>query len=102
MFWRARKNARARFIAKHKQINGVTRCGFFRFFCHSDDQILREINFGDSRSSRFNVFAILGVRNLVNLVNFSLQKVQKFIKNQLSQPLIVLKMLILHFWNGQN
>ena len=39
-------------------------------------QILREINFGKSRSSKIAVFAILGALNFVNLVNFSLEKVQ--------------------------
>ena len=43
-------------------------------------QILREINFGESRSSKTAVFAIFGALNLVNLVNFSLQKVQQYIK----------------------
>ena len=40
-------------------------------------QILREINFGDSRSSKTDIFAIKGA---LTLVNFSLQKVQKFIE----------------------
>ena len=39
-------------------------------------QILREIIFGESRSSITVVFAILGALNLVLLVLFSLQKVQ--------------------------
>ena len=43
-------------------------------------QILREINFGDSRSSKTAIFAILGAPNFVNLVNLSLQKVQKIIE----------------------
>ena len=42
-------------------------------------QILREINFGDSRSSKSAVFAILGSLKIVNLLNLSLLKVQKFI-----------------------
>ena len=45
-------------------------------------QILREINFGDSRSSKTAIFAILGAPNFVNLVNFSLQKVQKSIESK--------------------
>ena len=42
-------------------------------------QILREINFGDSRSSIAAVFVSLEAPNLANWVNFSLQKGQKFI-----------------------
>ena len=37
-------------------------------------QILREINFGESGSSKTSVFAILGALNSVDLVNFSLEK----------------------------
>ena len=43
-------------------------------------QILREINFGDSRNAKTAVFAILGAVKFGQLVNFSLQKVQKSIK----------------------
>ena len=43
-------------------------------------QILREINFGEYKSSETVVFAIFGALNFVNLVNFSLQKLQKLIK----------------------
>ena len=43
-------------------------------------QILREINFVDSRSAKTAGFAILGAMTFGHLVNFSLQKVQKFIK----------------------
>ena len=42
-------------------------------------QILREINFGESRGSKTAVFAILGSLNFVNLLNFRLHKVQKLI-----------------------
>ena len=42
--------------------------------------ILREINFVDSRSAKTAVFAILGAVNFVHMVNFSLQKLQKFMK----------------------
>ena len=72
----------------------------FQDFCITE--ILREINFEDSRSAKSAVFAILGAVNFVHLVNFSLQKVQKFIKNQNSEPLNVVKWLILHFKNPQN
>ena len=43
-------------------------------------QILREINFGESRSSKTAVFAIFGAVHFVDLVNCSLQNLQKFIK----------------------
>ena len=42
-------------------------------------QILREINFGESRSSETAVFAIFRALNFVNLVNIRFQKVQIFI-----------------------
>ena len=45
-------------------------------------QILREINFGEPQSSKTAVFAIFGALNFADLVNFSLQKVQKFIKKK--------------------
>ena len=48
----------------------------WKFHDFSVTQILREINFGESRSSENAVFAIHWAQNLVN---FSLQKVQKFI-----------------------
>ena len=47
------------------------------FFCHI--QILREINIGESRSSKNAIFAVLGALNFVDLVNFSLQEVTKCI-----------------------
>ena len=43
-------------------------------------QILREINFGESRSSKTAVFAIFGAVTFVDLLNCSIQKVQKCIK----------------------
>ena len=43
-------------------------------------QILREVNFGESRSCKTAIFAISGALNFDDLVNFSLQKVQKSIK----------------------
>ena len=74
----------------------------WKFLDFSVIQILREINFGESRSSKTAVFAILGALNFVNLVHFSLQKVQKFMINQNSEPLNVVKWLILNFTNPQN
>ena len=52
--------------------------GILGFFCVI--QILREINFEESRIAKTAIFAILRAVNLVQMVNFSLQKVQKFIK----------------------
>ena len=46
-------------------------------------QILREINFAESRNAKTAVFANLEAVNFVHLVNFYLQKVQKFIKIQI-------------------
>ena len=43
-------------------------------------QILPEITFGESRSSKTAGFAISGTLSFVNWVNFSLQKVQKITK----------------------
>ena len=43
-------------------------------------QILREINFVDSRSAKTAVFAILGAANFVHLIDFCLEKLQKIIK----------------------
>ena len=52
----------------------------FQDFCITE--ILREINFEYPRSAKSAVFAILGAVKFVHLANFSLQKVQKFIKSQ--------------------
>ena len=52
----------------------------WKFQEFSITQILREINFEDSRSAKSAVFAILGAVNFAHLVNVSLQKVQKFMK----------------------
>jgi len=42
-------------------------------------QILREVNFGESRSSK-TAGAIKGAMNCVNLVCFRLRKVQQFLQ----------------------
>ena len=39
-------------------------------------QILREINFGESKSSKTAIFAILGGLNFVQMVNINFQKGQ--------------------------
>ena len=52
----------------------------WKFHEFSTTQILREINFGKLKSSKIAVFAIEWVLNIKFLANFSLQKVQKFIR----------------------
>ena len=54
----------------HKQ---VTRTTVWKLQDFRITQILREINFVDSRSAKTAVFAILGAVNFVNLVIFSLK-----------------------------
>ena len=49
----------------------------WKFQVFSVIQILREINFGESRSSKTAVLAISGALIFVDLVNSSLQKMQK-------------------------
>ena len=56
-----------------------TKLKFHDFFI---TQILREINFEDSKSAKSAVFAILGDVHFVHLVNVSLQKVQKSIESK--------------------
>ena len=46
----------------------------------SVSQILREINFAESRTSKTALFAISGALNFVELVNFNVEKVQIFTK----------------------
>ena len=60
-------------------------------------QILREIIFGEIRSAKNAVFAIFGTLNFVNLLNTQPSKSAKIPKNKNSEPLNVLKWLILHF-----
>ena len=52
-------------------------------------QILREIRFGEFGRA---FFAVFGPLNFVNLLKYSLQKVQKFIKNQNPEALNVSKL----------
>ena len=52
----------------------------WKFQKFSITQNLREINFGDSRSAKTAVFALLGAVKFVHLVNIRLQKVQEFMK----------------------
>ena len=52
----------------------------WKFQNFSVTQILREINFGESRSYESAVFAILEALDLVDFLNLSFQKVKKCIK----------------------
>ena len=61
-------------------------------------QILREINFGESGSSKTAFFAILGAMKFVILINYiQPSKNAKIHINQNSEPLNALKWQILHF-----
>ena len=62
---------------------GRLMCNLWKFQDFSTNQILREINFWESRSSKIVDFSILGALNFVILVHLSLQKVQKFTKSKL-------------------
>ena len=57
---------------------GESQCGNIKIFLSL--KILREIDFIDSRITKTAKSASLGSVNFVHLVNFSLQKVQQFIK----------------------
>ena len=51
-------------------------CTVWKFQDLSFTQILREINFEESRSAKTAVFVILGALHFVDLVNFSLLEFQ--------------------------
>ena len=74
----------------------------WKFQDFSITQILREINFEDSRMAKTAIFAILRAVNFVQMVNFSLKKSTKIHKNQNSEPLNVVKWLILNFKTPKN
>ena len=57
-------------VTLYKNVNIVYTVWKFQDFCITE--ILREINFEDSRSAKSAVFAILGAVNFVHLLNFSL------------------------------
>ena len=58
----------------------VTNFTVWKFQDFSVIQILREIIFGEGRTFKSTVFAILGALNFVNLENLGLQKVQIFME----------------------
>ena len=66
----------------------------WKFQDFSVTQILREINFGESRSLKSAFLPFIGALNFVDLVIFSLNA--KIHKNQNSEPLNVSKWQILH------
>ena len=59
----------------------------WKFQIFSVSQILCESNFGEFRSSKTAIFAILGALNFVDLFDFSLQEVQNLVKSQNSESL---------------
>ena len=59
-------------------VSPFSQCGNFKIFVSLRFYV--KFNFVDSRSAKTSIFAILGAVNFVNLENFSLPKVQKFIK----------------------
>ena len=76
----------------------------WKFYDFSVTQILREINFGETRSSKNAVYAILGALEFANLailrahifaylVNFSLQKSAKIQEIQNSEHLNLINWL---------
>ena len=64
-------------------------------------EILREINFGEYKSSKTAYLAIMETLNFGNFVNFSLQKRAKIHPSQNSEPLIVFKWQCLDLKNHQ-
>ena len=72
----------------------VSQCGNSRIFSHSD--YVKSI-FGESRSSNtVGFFWNFRGSEFVNLVDFNLQKVQKFTENLNSEPLNVLKWVLVN------
>ena len=69
----------------------------WKFHDFSIPQILREINFWDSKSAKTAIFAILGAVNLFCFGKNLLSKYVKIHKNQNSEALNMLKRQILHF-----
>jgi len=65
-------------------------CTVGKFHDFSVIQILREINLGESRSSKTAVFAIFWALKMIRLVDFKLQKVQNH-NDQNLEPLNLLK-----------
>ena len=81
------------------ELNSIhQRCKFFFYILQfSVVQILREINFGESRNSKTAFFAILEALNSCTFGKFQQSKSPKIHKNQNSGPLNWLKWHILNF-----
>ena len=73
-------------LAKNQYDKHESNCTVWKFQDFSIIQILCEINFVDSRSTKTDIFAILGAVNFVKP-----SKSEKIHKNQNSEPLNVLK-----------
>ena len=67
-------------FAISRKISGSLNLTVWKFQDSSVIQILREIKIGESRNSKTTIFAIFEALNFVCWVNFSLHKVQKFMK----------------------
>ena len=76
-----------------------TMCKFQDF---SITHILREINFMHSRSAKTAIFAIKKGSEFCSFGKFQPSKSAKIHKSKNSEPLDVVKWLILHFKNSQN
>ena len=74
-------------------------CTMWKFHDFCITEILREIHFVDTRSAKIAVLVILGAVNFVHLVNFQASKSAKIHKNHNSEPLNVVKWLILYLKN---
>ena len=74
----------------------------WKFHDFSITHILCEINFGDSRSAKTAVFALLGSVNFCPFGKYQASKSARIHENQNSEHRKVLKWLILHFKNPQN
>ena len=67
-------------LAEMYRANLNSKSTVWKFQDFSVTQVLREINFGEPRSIKTAIYAVLGALNFVDLVDFSLQKMKKFIK----------------------
>ena len=67
-------------LAEMYRANLNSKSTVWKFQDFSVTQVLREINFGEPRSIKTAIFAVLGALNFVDLVDFSLPKEQKFLK----------------------
>ena len=78
----------------------TTQCGNFRIFLSF--RILREISFGEYKSSKTAVFGNSRGSEFSRIDKYQPPKSAKIHKKQNSEPLNVSKLQILHFWILQN